>query len=206
LLDSCRSLCPFLCSCPVLVNVNVTVLIFCPFSIFVSQCSCLVLVLSFFVPCDVEVSVLVLVLAMSMFLSCSCPSTHSWILVLSQSLSLSLICQCSCHVLVHPLVLGFLFCLCPVQCVYFLVLFLFTHCWILVAVSVPVLYTGCERYCRPFFKMVSCINRLSDHDKIFTVYPLLHLLLSSGVHLPVRLKGPRQENQRAVIVKIIRAV
>jgi hypothetical protein len=67
-------------------------------------------------------------------------------------------------------------------------------------------YTGCEGYCRPFFKMVSCINRLSDHDKIFTVYPLLHLLISSGVHLPVRLKRPRQENQRAVIVKIIRAV
>jgi hypothetical protein len=73
---------------------------------------------------------------------------------------------------------------------------------------VPVVYTGCEGYCRPFFKMVSCINRLSDHDKIFTVYryPLLHLLLSSGVHLPARLKGPRQENQRADIVKIIRAV
>jgi hypothetical protein len=67
-------------------------------------------------------------------------------------------------------------------------------------------YTGCEGYCRPFFKMVSCINRLSDHDKIFTVYPLLHLLVSSGVHLPVKLKGPQQENQRAVIVKIIRAV
>ncbi len=28
----------------------------------------------------------------------------------------------------------------------------------------------------------------------------------SGVHFPARLKGPRQENQRAVIVKIIRAV
>ncbi len=67
-------------------------------------------------------------------------------------------------------------------------------------------YTGCEGYCRPFFKMVSCINCLSDHDKIFTVYPLLHLLLSSDVHLLARLKGPRQENQRAVIVKIIRAV
>ncbi len=47
-------------------------------------------------------------------------------------------------------------------------------------------HTGCEGYCRPFFKMVSCINRLSDHDKIFTVYPLLHLLLSSGVLLPAR--------------------
>ncbi len=58
-------------------------------------------------------------------------------------------------------------------------------------------YTGCEGYCRPFFKMVSCINRLSDHDKIFTVYPLLHLLLSSGVYLLARLKGPRQENQRS---------
>ena len=67
-------------------------------------------------------------------------------------------------------------------------------------------HTGCEGYCRPFFKMVSCINRLSDHDKIFTVYPPLHLLLSTGVLLPARLKGPRQENQRAVIVKIIRAV
>ncbi len=36
--------------------------------------------------------------------------------------------------------------------------------------------------------------------------PPLHLLLSTGVHLPARLKGPRQEKQRAVIVKIIRAV
>jgi hypothetical protein len=35
--------------------------------------------------------------------------------------------------------------------------------------------------------------------------PPLHLLLSSGVHLPARLKGPHQENQRAVVVKIIRA-
>ncbi len=69
-----------------------------------------------------------------------------------------------------------------------------------------ILYTRCEGYCRPFFKMVSCINRSSDHDKIFTVYPPIHLLLSSGVHLPARLKGLRQENQRAVIVKIICAV
>ena len=38
------------------------------------------------------------------------------------------------------------------------------------------------------------------------LYPPLHLLLSTGVHLPARLKGPRQENQRAVIVKIIHAV
>ncbi len=67
-------------------------------------------------------------------------------------------------------------------------------------------YTGCEGYWRPIFKMVSCISRLSDHDKIFTVYPPLHLLLSTGVHLPSRLKGPRQENQKADIVKIIRAV
>ncbi len=36
--------------------------------------------------------------------------------------------------------------------------------------------------------------------------PPLNLLLSTGVHLPARLKGPRQENQRAVTVKIIRAV
>ncbi len=70
----------------------------------------------------------------------------------------------------------------------------------------PHRYTGCEGYCRPFFKMVSCVNRMSDHNKIFTVYPLLHLLLSSGVRLPAGLKGPWQENQRAVIVKIIRAV
>jgi hypothetical protein len=61
--------------------------------------------------------------------------------------------------------------------------------------------TGCEGYCRPFFKMVSCINRLSDHDKIFTVYPLLHLLLSSGVHLPARLKGPRQESREQSLSK-----
>ncbi len=64
--------------------------------------------------------------------------------------------------------------------------------------------TGCERYWRPFFKMVSCINRSCYHDKIFTVYPLLHLLLSTGIHLLERLKGPWQENQRAVIVKKIR--
>ncbi len=74
------------------------------------------------------------------------------------------------------------------------------------ALMFPLIYTGCEGYCRPFFKMFSCINRSSDHDKIFTVYPPLHLLLSTGVHLPARLKGPRQENQRAVIVKIIRAI
>jgi hypothetical protein len=68
-----------------------------------------------------------------------------------------------------------------------------------------VLYTGCEGYCRPIFKIFSCISRLSDHDKIFTVYPPLHLLLSTSVHLPARLKGPRQESQRGSIVKIIRA-
>ena len=65
-------------------------------------------------------------------------------------------------------------------------------------------YTGCKGYWRPIFKIVPCISRLSDHDKIFTVYPLLHLLVSSGVHLPVKLKGPQQENQRAVIAKKIR--
>ncbi len=37
------------------------------------------------------------------------------------------------------------------------------------------------------------------------VYPTLHLLLCTGFHLLARLKGPRKENQRAVIVKKIRA-
>jgi hypothetical protein len=54
---------------------------------------------------------------------------------------------------------------------------------------------------RAVFKSVSCISRQSYHDKIFTVYPTLHLLFSSGVHLLARLKGQRQENQRAVIAK-----
>jgi hypothetical protein len=40
----------------------------------------------------------------------------------------------------------------------------------------------------------------------YTPQPTLHLLLSSGVHLPARLKGSQQESQRGVIVKIIRAV
>ncbi len=61
--------------------------------------------------------------------------------------------------------------------------------------------TGCEGYCRPFFKMVSCINRLSDHDKIFTVCPLLHLLLSSGVHLPVRLNSVWEAGRSVVTIK-----
>ncbi len=33
-----------------------------------------------------------------------------------------------------------------------------------------------------------------------------HQLLSTVVHFPATLKGPQQENQSAVIVKIIRAV
>jgi hypothetical protein len=36
-----------------------------------------------------------------------------------------------------------------------------------------------------FFKIVSRISRSSDHDRIFTVYPPLHLLLSSSVHFPL---------------------
>ncbi len=74
-----------------------------------------------------------------------------------------------------------------------------------VSISVCVI-TGCERYWSPIFKIVSCINHLSDPDKIFTVYPPLHLLLSTSIHLPARLKGPRQKSQRGDIVKIIRAV
>jgi hypothetical protein len=42
--------------------------------------------------------------------------------------------------------------------------------------------------------------------KMCTVHSTLHLLLNTRVHLPARLKGPRQESQKGVIVKIILAV
>ncbi len=63
-------------------------------------------------------------------------------------------------------------------------------------------------YYARFFKLspASAFSPMSDHDKSFTEYPTLHLLLSTGVHLSARLKGPQQESQRGVIVKIIRAV
>ncbi len=64
--------------------------------------------------------------------------------------------------------------------------------------------TGCKGYWPPIFKIASWINHQSDHDKIFTIYPPLHLLLRTGVHLPARLKGPQQESQRGGIVKKIR--
>ncbi len=55
------------------------------------------------------------------------------------------------------------------------------------------------------FLKLSPASAVSPIMTIFTVYSPLHLLLSTGVHLPARLKGPRQESQRGVIVKIIRA-
>ncbi len=56
------------------------------------------------------------------------------------------------------------------------------------------------------FLKLSPVSAVSPIMTKFSQYtPPLHLLLSSGVHLLARLKGQRQENQRAVIVKKIRA-
>jgi hypothetical protein len=57
------------------------------------------------------------------------------------------------------------------------------------------------------FLKLSPASAVSPIMTKFSVYPTLHLLLSTGVHLLARLKGLRlrQENQRAVIVKKIRA-
>jgi hypothetical protein len=42
---------------------------------------------------------------------------------------------------------------------------------------------------------------LSYHDKIFTVYPTLYLLLSTGVYLLARLKGDRRIREQSLSKK-----
>jgi hypothetical protein len=68
---------------------------------------------------------------------------------------------------------------------------------VVVYLLVPVLFlktvrphTGCEGYWRPIFNIVSCISHYSDHDKIFTVYSPLHLLLSTYCPFAGKIKGP----------------
>jgi hypothetical protein len=136
------------CPCPVYVNVLVLFLFFPSWIVVVSQS---------------------LSLSLPMFLSCSCPSTPilgflsclslypvlgmSMLYVVVMFLSIHSFFD-SCSISVSVLVLDMSMFLsihsfldsCSVSVsvlsyyVYFLVLFLFTHCWILVAVSVAVLY------------------------------------------------------------------
>ncbi len=65
--------------------------------------------------------------------------------------------------------------------------------------------TGCERYCRPFFKAVCGLNRSSDWYVIQSADPPPTLLRSPSVDLAVTMNGQLQECVRGAIVTRIRA-